>query len=200
MIVKVRQEDSLFTLRGKARYVWLWNCMDADTRFLIANQVTTKRGLKEARNLFRNAKNVSGKKPSFIVTDKLQAYKKGIRKELGWRKDAPIHVSDVGISYIVSNNLVERLNSTVRQREKVMRGMQKVDTSDSLMGGYRVHYNFVRQHMALDGKTPAQEAKIDLELGDNKWLGLIKKSVENNPSTAQSTHTGQQSLNGWCQP
>jgi len=48
----------------------------------------------------------------------------------------------------------------------------------------------------LKGKTPAEMAGMDLKLGDNKWLGLIKKSVENNPSTAQSTHIGQQSLNG----
>jgi hypothetical protein len=29
--------------------------------------------------------------------------------------------------------------------------------------------------MALNGKTPAEVAKIDLNLGNNKWLELIKK-------------------------
>jgi hypothetical protein len=33
--------------------------------------------------------------------------------------------------------------------------------------------------MALDGKTPSEVAGLDLELGDNKWLGLIEKAIEN---------------------
>jgi len=32
--------------------------------------------------------------------------------------------------------------------------------------------------MALDGRTPSEEAGIDLNLGDNKWKGLIEKSVK----------------------
>jgi len=34
--------------------------------------------------------------------------------------------------------------------------------------------------MALDGRTPSEEAGIDLNLGDNKWKGLIEKSVKKN--------------------
>ncbi len=44
--------------------------------------------------------------------------------------------------------------------------------------GFRAYYNYIRLHTALEGKTPAQEAGIDLELGQNRWKGLIKKSVE----------------------
>lgn len=43
----------------------------------------------------------------------------------------------------------------------------------------RVYYNFIRPHMALDGKTPSEEAGIDLNLGENKWKGLIEKSIIN---------------------
>jgi len=28
-----------------------------------------------------------------------------------------------------------------------------------------IYYNFIRPHMSLDGRTPAEEAKIDPELG-----------------------------------
>jgi hypothetical protein len=55
--------------------------------------------------------------------------------------------------------------------------------------------------MALNGLTPAEKANVDLELGENKWLGLIKKSMENyKPSTERSTPHGQRTLNGWYQP
>lgn len=32
--------------------------------------------------------------------------------------------------------------------------------------------------MSLNGKTPAEVSGIDLELKENKWLSLIKQSVE----------------------
>jgi len=41
-----------------------------------------------------------------------------------------------------------------------------------------IYYNFIRPHMGLDGGTPAEEAKIDLNLGNNKWLDLLRKSLE----------------------
>jgi hypothetical protein len=33
--------------------------------------------------------------------------------------------------------------------------------------------------MALDGKTPSEVAGLDLNLGDNKWKGLINKAIQN---------------------
>ncbi len=44
---------------------------------------------------------------------------------------------------------------------------------------HRIYYNFIRPHMALDGKTPAQEAGLNLGLGDNRWKGLIEKAIQN---------------------
>ena len=32
--------------------------------------------------------------------------------------------------------------------------------------------------MSLDVKTPAEEVKVDLNLGKNKWLDLLRKSLE----------------------
>ncbi len=49
--------------------------------------------------------------------------------------------------------------------------------------GQRVYYNVVKPHMALGGKTPAEEAGIDLNLGDKKWKELIERSVKNNKPT-----------------
>lgn len=43
--------------------------------------------------------------------------------------------------------------------------------------GQRINYNFIKPHEAL-GKTPSEKGEIDLDLGQNKWLGLIKKALE----------------------
>jgi transposase-like protein len=75
-----------------------------------------------------------------------------------------------------NNNMVERLNGTVREREKVMRGMKSDETAEELMSGLRTYYNFIRPHQSLNGKTLAEKAGIDLQLGENKWYGLMKKT------------------------
>jgi hypothetical protein len=49
-----------------------------------------------------------------------------------------------------------------------------------------IYYNFIRPHQALNGKTPAEEAKLNLGLGQNRWLDLIKKSLETQKSTNQN--------------
>ena len=34
-----------------------------------------------------------------------------------------------------------------------------------------IYYNFIRPHMSLNGKTPAEESGIDLNLGNkNDWI------------------------------
>ncbi|MDI6846931.1 MAG: hypothetical protein QMD23_02205, partial [Candidatus Bathyarchaeia archaeon] len=42
-----------------------------------------------------------------------------------------------------------------------------------------IYYNFIRPHMSLNGKTPAEEAGINLKLEGNKWLALIEKAYNN---------------------
>jgi len=38
--------------------------------------------------------------------------------------------------------------------------------------------------MALNGATPSQVAEIDIELGRNRWLSLLKQSL-NHPNTTK---------------
>ena len=83
------------------------------------------------------------------------------------------------VGFFTYNNIVERLNNTVRERTKVMRGMQNNDTASILMDGFRNYYNFLRPHMGIDNKTPANMAGLDLELGRNRVKNLIKQSVCN---------------------
>ena len=74
--------------------------------------------------------------------------------------------------------MVERLHGTIRQRNKVMRGLDNKQTAQTIIDGMRIYYNFIRPHTALNGKTPAQKAKIDKESKEAKWLSLIKKATQ----------------------
>lgn len=73
----------------------------------------------------------------------------------------------------MNNNKMERLNGEIRDREKVMRGLKKDDTP--ILKGYQIFHNFIRPHIGLNGKTPAEACGIKVE-GKNKWLTLIQNA------------------------
>jgi len=57
-----------------------------------------------------------------------------------------------------------------------MRGLDDVETAQTMMDGLRIYYNFIRPHMALNGKTPAQKANVETEKAE--WMSLIKKATQ----------------------
>ncbi|MGD0397214.1 MAG: hypothetical protein ABSB26_09980 [Nitrososphaerales archaeon] len=46
-----------------------------------------------------------------------------------------------------------------------------------LAEGQRIHYNFVKPHMALESQAPAERAGIGIE-GRDKWLALLRGAVK----------------------
>lgn len=75
------------------------------------------------------------------------------------------------------NQKVERLNGVFRDREKVMRGMDHKESAQKTIDAFRIHYNFIRNHSSI-GKTPAEQAGIKLDLGQNKIESLIKLALK----------------------
>jgi hypothetical protein len=73
--------------------------------------------------------------------------------------------------------IVERLNGTKRERLKVMRGLDRDESAQKFVEADRLYYNFIRPHMALNGKTSAEMANINLQLEQNRWESLIRQSV-----------------------
>ena len=65
----------------------------------------------------------------------------------------------------------------VRDREKVMRGLKKMETI--ILPGY-LHYqkNYFREREALDGKTTAGAANIKID-GTNKWMTVVIQNAVN---------------------
>ena len=175
MTVNIRRTEPT----DKGRFEWLWNLMDHETRFLIASQITRTRETEDARHVFQKAKATVGpQEPSFVVTDKLQSYRRAFNKEFYVNeKNGPMHVRLKNIRQGTNNNIVERLHGTVRERTKVMRGLDHEETAIKMIEGQRLYYNYLRPHMALNGKTPAEVAGLEMELGRNKWLSLIEKAA-----------------------
>lgn len=165
-------------IRAGGKWSWLWYTMDKNTRFMVANLISNTRTVKDARNLFKIAKKHGHGKPDVMVTDGLQSYNDAFKREFYTQKSPQSkHVRNAGVRKKVNNNVVERLNNTVRERDKVMRGMQNNDTATVLMNGFRNYYNVLRPHMGIDNRTPAEMAGLNLELGRNKIQNLIKQSA-----------------------
>jgi transposase-like protein len=167
-------DEMMLNIGGSWEY--LWNCMDERTRFQLVSVISTERRSRDARMVFKRAKNNSGgRRPKYIVTDGLGSYRRAVNKEFSTNNLETEHLYNVGLQHHPNNNHVERLHSSIREREKTMRGL-KIGSSP-IIEGHRLYYNFIKPHEGLNGKTPAEEAGIIIE-GGNKWLKLIKKSMQ----------------------
>ena len=71
--------------------------------------------------------------------------------------------------------MVERLHGTIKDRTKPMRGLKSFESTKDILEGYTIHYNYVRPHQSLNGKTPAQVARMDTP--DN-WKSLIEEATK----------------------
>jgi len=171
-------DEQMVKIKGK--WLWSWNILDEQTRFLLANAITKNREIHDARQVFQKAKGIVDTKPEFLVTDGLFSYEKAIKKEFKTDEKRFGSVKHVRLKSIrdarTHNNLIERFHNTFRERDKVMRGFKSDYTARQLIEGFKNYYNFIRPHTSLNGLTPSQVANLDLQLDRNKWLSLLRKS------------------------
>ena len=45
----------------------------------------------------------------------------------------------------------------------------------SILTGYKIYHNYIREHEGLKGKTQAEACRINIE-GENKWITLIQNA------------------------
>lgn len=67
---------------------------------------------------------------------------------------------------------IERLHGNIRERTKIMRQFNRLESARAIMKGWEIFYNFCRKHQGI--KEYPYEKATDLKLGENKWLDLIK--------------------------
>jgi len=158
----------------KKYYEWIWNLMDAKTRYLLACQVTETRYVKDARKPLQKAKEVTEVKPDAIVTDGLPAYNEAIKAEyygLGRIQNPHVRLKDFETK--PNNNILERLNGTFRERTKVVRSFDSAMGAEEFATGMQTYYNYIRPHQGIGGMVPAQLANIPINLAGNRWETMI---------------------------
>jgi putative transposase len=157
-------------------YQWLWNLMDDTTRFWLSSMVSQWREVTDARAVFQDSKKRANR-PKAIIHDGLRSYDEAFQKEYFSLKQPRVkNVRSVSVRHDGLNSKVERLHGTIREREKVMRGMQTKATAQQIIEAIRINYNFIREHSTIK-TTPAAKAGIKLELGEKKIENLVRMAA-----------------------
>lgn len=161
----------------KVRKVWkyYWDCLDYQTKFIVADHISHDRNFKEATTFLTDVKRGSEKLPQRIHTDNSYDYPVSIKKVF-WKTVKHVHYPAWKKKF--KNNPIERYHNTLKQRYKPMRNFDNIASAYEFLEFFRLYYNYVRKHTSLQGKTPAQAAKIELSLGRNRFLSLIKKTLQ----------------------
>ena len=73
-----------------------------------------------------------------------------------------------------------RFHNTLRERTKIMRGFHGcISSAQTLMKGFEIYYNWIRNHQSLEGLTPSQVACPNVQIKNrNGWLELIERGFE----------------------
>jgi len=169
------EDETMLSCEGKN--VWFWEMIDEDTKFLVASHVSGSRTFEDTVAIFKKGFEQSKVRPRAVFVDGSHVYKPAFNKVF-WtmRKDTrPELVQRVGIRARETNNIVERLHGTLKDRTKPMRGLKAFESTKALLQGYAIHYNFVRPHQSLNGKTPAQAARTQ---GPSNWRSLIEEATK----------------------
>lgn len=183
-------------MKGKDSYDL--NCIDQKTKYITAHLFVSKRTKKKCVEFLRQVKITcydqilkkykqerykpkENRKLITFVSDKFGNYK------VAWSKNfsrvtkltfgVPIAYRKYGLKH--NNNAIERENGNIKNRIKVMRGgFRSVGGAECFLNLRHIIHNFVNPHLQLQEKTPAEAAEINLRLGRNKLLNLIRKRAK----------------------
>ncbi len=177
-----RTDELFLKVKGNTKY--LYALMDDQTRFWIAQQVADSKFTQDVRPLFKEGKALMGKKPTTLISDGAQNFHQAYLKEFRTLDRETQHIQHIHMQGVHNNNKMERLNGEIRDREKTMRGVKKMDSP--ILIGYQQYHNYFREHEGLVGKTPAEVAGIKIE-GRNKWVTVIQNASKlKRPPTLRS--------------
>ena len=143
---------------------WLFNVMDSQTRFLLAAYLSPTRTTRAAATALAMARQRSNNPPVAVKTDGLASYRDAMPRAFPTHRVR--HVVSKGVKADINNNLAlsERLQGTIRDRDKTLRGLKARETRQAYVDGLVTHYNpvYFRPHESLKGKKPAEAAGAEL--------------------------------------
>lgn len=166
-------ETMIFRNGHKDRF---WACVDWDTRFITGIHYSVDGNIKEAKEFI--AKSVQKGKPKFIQTDSAKFYPKAFKKLFYKNKLKGLEVEHIqnNVQRTRKHNYkIETVFMKIKDRVDDFRGLKALWSAPILMAGLTIQHNFIEEHTTTKNQ-PCSLAGQDLNLGDNRWLGLIRMS------------------------
>lgn len=147
-------------LRGGKGYVYV---VEDDHRNVIALELTERRDGEATARVLRKAEAEAGFTPDVIVSDGAPAYPPAIAEVIPGARHVVAQFKGAQVSHrgrlvTVSNNLLERLNGTLRGWVRTLRGFKSLVAGNRALSILQAVYNLLRPHQGLGGLTPFQAA------------------------------------------
>ena len=148
--------------------MWLWNVMDASTRYALAVHLSPNRDTRAAIAVMRKAMAAADAPPKSITTDKLGSYTGAITQVFPDTE----HIQSEGIRAELNNNLSERLQGTIKDRNKTLRGLDGLESGQRYFDGWAINYNLFREHEGIKGQTPSEMAGVNPPF--TEWADVVR--------------------------
>ena len=165
--------------REKNKNDIFWCSVDWDTRYINATLYSPNpQNMTDGIEFMKRIKE-SKTLPKYIQTDALPLYPKAFRKVFGQGK----RKYDLRTEHIINNvqktgkhNVrIETVFMKVKDRVDDFRGLKALWSAPILMAGIVLQHNYIEAHTTT-GKVPCELANLNMDLGQNRWLGLIKEA------------------------
>lgn len=169
------------------------NAIDSKTKYVLAHLYVVERTFttcvafltqikitcyKQILEIYRreNDKPMKKRRLITVVSDGFENYRNAFNK-LFYRTcrlvfGVPIACKKYGLKH--NNNPIERYNGDIKDRIKTMRDFGSHHGAESFLNLKRIVHNFINPHQGLKGKTPAEVAGIEIQLGRQRLLNLIR--------------------------
>ena len=153
-----------------------WCCVDWNTRLITGVHYSTTTNPKEAEKFLTKA--ISKGKPKFIQTDAGVFYPRAFKRKFYSNKIGGLVIEHKIQNYQqthIHNYKIETIFMKIKDRVDDFRGLKALWSSPIILTGLVIQHNFIEEHTTT-GKYPCDLAGQKLDLGDNRWLGLIRLS------------------------
>ena len=154
--------------------------MDTESRYMLVNETYPEEDKLQAYDvtrMFKRAVDITKTIPCVLISDRPSGFSRGFKRAIlrckKYRKkdQKPVHIRTASVqNRHINNSLFECQNGTVRNRIKTVRGFDSENTA--LLFLFITYYNFIRPHMGINGKTPAEAMGIRVD-GIDKWATLL---------------------------
>mgnify|MGYP001597734866 CR=1 FL=1 len=154
-----------------------WCAIDWGTRYINATHYNTiTQDLENATEFMKKIRQ-SKRLPKYITTDAGVFYPTAF-KNVFYSRYKEHRIEHIVINHSKTgkyNVRIETVFSKIKDRVDDFRGLKSLWSAPILLQGIILQHNFIEAHTTTN-QIPSELAGLKLEIGVNRWLGLIRRS------------------------